>query len=253
MHKLNFNKFILRKKSNFEKKVAMDFVDSYATKDQQYYNHVRHDVVSLLPAEKNLHILEVGAGSGSTLMYLKNEKIAEKVYGVDIMKIANGFQNDRTIDKFFIQDIEENSILDIEENSLDAIIYPDVLEHLYYPQRALENLKKYLKPNGIIITSIPNFRNRNTLIRIYFKGNFKYDERGIFDRTHIRFFCKQDMCEMINNAGFNIKSVIPEYELQYKLHNKRKWTYWKVKFSAGLLEEFYTTQYLIVAENNAKK
>ena len=227
----------------------MNFVESYSIKDKQYYQHVRNDVVSLLPQKPNLHILEVGAGSGSTLMYLKSEGIAEKVYGIDIMEIEGGFQKNASIDNFFIQNIEENPNLDIPEMSLDVIIFPDVLEHLYYPQKALENLKKYLKPNGIIITSIPNFRNRNTLIRIYFKGTFKYEERGIFDRTHIRFFCKQDMTEMIENAGFDIKSVTPEYELQYKLNNKRIWTYWKVKLSGGLLEEFYATQYLMVARN----
>lgn len=231
----------------------MDFVESYSVKDQQYYQHVRNDVVSLLPKKPQLHIMEVGAGSGSTLMYLKNEGIAERVYGVDIMEVDGGFQDDASIDKFFIQNIEENPQLEIPEKSLDVIIYPDVLEHLYYPQKALENLKRYLKPDGMIITSIPNFRNRNTLVRIYIKGTFKYDERGIFDRTHIRFFCKKDMSEMIESAGFDIQSITPEYELQYKLNNKRKWTYWKVKLSGGILEQFYATQYLIVAKNNTKK
>lgn len=253
MQKLKFCEFILEKSLNLTKKASMDFVESYSIKDKIYYQHVRTDVVSLLPQQPNLHILEVGAGSGSTLVYLKDEGVAEKVYGVDIMEIDGGFQNSPLIDNFFIQNIEENHVLDIPENSLDVIIYPDVLEHLYYPQKALENLKKYLKPNGTIITSIPNFRNRNALIRIYFKGTFKYEERGIFDRTHIRFFCKKDMTEMIKNAGFDIESVTPEYELQYKLNNKRRWTYWKVKLSGGILEQFYTTQYLIVAKNGITK
>lgn len=43
----------------------------------------------------------------------------------------------------------------------------------------------------MIIASLPNIRQIHMMIQIYFKGDFRYVEAGILDKTHLRFFVKK--------------------------------------------------------------
>ena len=65
------------------------------------------------------------------------------------------------------------------EGYFDLIILSDVLEHLVDPWGILRKLKKYLAPEGMVIASLPNFREFGTLSQLIFKGDFKYAEAGI--------------------------------------------------------------------------
>ena len=73
------------------------------------------------------------------------------------------------------------------EKYFDIIVFADILEHLKEPLEVLKRYKKYLKDDGYIIISIPNIANW----KIRFKsllGRFEYNEYGILDSGHLRFF-----------------------------------------------------------------
>ena len=100
----------------------------YEDKNQSYYTNVRLDLLSILP--ENYHgikVLEIGAGSGSTLAYLKANKIATEVIGLDIPESKRNVNSD-LVDKFIYGDIEK---LNLEEydDYFDCILLADVLEH----------------------------------------------------------------------------------------------------------------------------
>jgi len=50
----------------------------------------------------------------------------------------------------------ENDSIDLEENYFDIIIIGEVLEHLINPQAMIDNVKRLLKDNGIVLISLPN-------------------------------------------------------------------------------------------------
>src|SRR3989475_12610532 len=73
------------------------------------------------------------------------------------------------------------------DGPFDAIVYEDVLEHLVDPLRVLSELDRHLAPEGFVIASVP------TIAHLYIRllllcGRFDYIDRGILDRSHLRFF-----------------------------------------------------------------
>ena len=57
---------------------------NYQNKNEDYYKHIRTDVVSLISKKQDCKILEIGAGLGATLSHLKTTGIAKEVVGLDI-------------------------------------------------------------------------------------------------------------------------------------------------------------------------
>jgi SAM-dependent methyltransferase len=82
----------------------------------------------------------------------------------------------------------------------DAIVYADVLEHLVDPLRTLVGLNRFLAPGGVVIVSVPNVAH--LWIRLLLLvGRFDYIDRGILDRTHLRFFIERSLQGIIAAAG----------------------------------------------------
>jgi len=214
-------------------------------KNESYYSNVRIDLVSLVTKKDNFKVLEIGAGYGETLRYLKEKKNAEEVVGFDLNYDESKKDSYNQIDKFIFGDIEKVS-LDTYPNYFDVIILADVLEHLENPNKVLKKLKHNLKKDGEIISSIPNIRTLNALYKIYFKGNFSYEDEGLFDNTHLRFYCKKDMITLFNKSGFKV-SYIESALKNYKEKSIRKSIN---NMTFGLFEEFLTTQYFIRATHN---
>lgn len=175
----------------------------YTVKEKDYFSNIRMDIISLIPSNPGQKILEIGAGGGNTLLYIKKNSIAVEVMGIELMKLENSNQENPFIDKFQIANIEKDEI-DAEEKYFDIIICADVFEHLIDPWSAVDKIQRYLKKNGLLIVSMPNVREWKTLFPIVFKGEFNYQpEGGIMDRTHLRFFCKKYLPA---TAYFNIIS-----------------------------------------------
>lgn len=89
----------------------------------------------------------------------------------------------------------------------DAIVFNDVLEHLVDPYSLLEKLKEVLTPGGVIVASIPNVLNFPAIRKLLFTKDFAYQESGIFDKTHLRFFTKKSIIRMFNEAGYSIETI----------------------------------------------
>ncbi|CAM4419216.1 2-polyprenyl-3-methyl-5-hydroxy-6-metoxy-1,4-benzoquinol methylase [Paenibacillus endophyticus] len=144
-------------------------------------------------------VLEFGPAKGYMTAYLKYE-LNCKVIGVEIdaeaAKIAESF-----VERMIVCDAEtlewKNEIpVGVE---FDHIIFADVLEHLKYPEIVLKEASAYLKPNGTILTSIPNIGHSAVIIELL-KGKFEYRSLGLLDNTHLRFFTRQSVKELMSKA-----------------------------------------------------
>lgn len=210
-------------------------------KSNNYFSDIRWDIISLIPTGKN-KILEIGCGTGITGKILKEENKAVEVIGIE--KIANiAKQAEKNIDKVITADIE---ILELPfaNEYFDYIITADILEHLYNPSAVLDKLKKYIKKDGCIIASIPNIRYWKILRNLIVKGEWTYCSDGILDETHLRFFTKKSITKLFQSAGLSIDTIKPRFKLQPKKRDNLL-----NSITLGLLEEFWTMQYIIIAKN----
>jgi 2-polyprenyl-3-methyl-5-hydroxy-6-metoxy-1,4-benzoquinol methylase len=208
----------------------------YDSKQQGYFQGSRPDVVKLIPNGQN-KILELGCGEGKTLLNAKHQGKASEVVGIDII---SPMYSHAELDSYLQGDIDNMSI-PYPDEYFDVLICADVLEHLVDPWQALHRVSKLLKKDGILVVSLPNARDYLMFVAVFLKGSFTYKSEGLFDRGHIRFFCKKDIIRLIEGAGLKI------VKFDFKLEKIRKLVWF---LTAGVLEQFLVKQYLVVAEKS---
>ena len=217
--------------------------ENYLEKDRSYFINARLDLINLMPLNPLQKVLEIGMGGGDTLVHIKKNNLAAEVTGIDIMKLTGTNQDNLLIDKTFFLDVDKVA-LPFPQDYFDVIIAGDVLEHLIDPWKAIEKITAVLKPGGCFITSLPNIRDMYALYPILFKGKFEYAERGIFDKTHFRFFCKKDMIKLIENGrGLTIEEIMPIQNFGTKNYKRKLFN----QLTLNIFQEFVTSQYLFKA------
>ena len=91
----------------------------------------------------NSMVLEFGPANGRMTRYLK-EVLNCKVYAVEIDKEA-AKDAKRYCEKILVDDVEKYTWLEVYKDlEFDYIVFADVLEHLYYPEKVLKESKLLL-------------------------------------------------------------------------------------------------------------
>jgi len=152
----------------------------------------------------NKKVLDIGCATGALGMMLKENGCY--VVGVEIdeesAKVA-----EKRLDAVHIGDIEEIADkLPWPEESFDVVACIDILEHLRRPDLTLLKIKKYLKRDGMLIASIPNVAHWSTRISVAL-GRFNYEEYGIRDKTHLRFFTLKSIKQLFEETEYEIVKV----------------------------------------------
>jgi len=93
------------------------------------------------------------------------------------------------------------------EGAFDAIVYGDVLEHLSDPLPVLVALNRSLAPGGRVIVSVPNVAHLWVRLSLLL-GRWDYGDRGILDRTHLRFFTRRSFLRFLGDAGLDIEELV---------------------------------------------
>jgi len=147
-------------------------------------------------------VIDIGCGDGTFARSVKDITRAE-VWGIEY-KDEEAQKAANILDTVFSGPCE-NFIDDLPENYFDVIYFNDVLEHLLDPYSLLNKVKSKLKPNGVVISSIPNIRYHSALMKLIFAKDWKYQRAGVMDQTHLRFFTKKSIRRMYEEAGFVIE------------------------------------------------
>ncbi|GAB1856625.1 hypothetical protein MHTCC0001_14600 [Flavobacteriaceae bacterium MHTCC 0001] len=173
----------------------------YENKPEGYYDNIRTEMLKYLP-EGAKKIMDVGCGNGDFALCIK-EKYNVEVWGIEYME-EPGLEAQSKLDKVFIGKCED-FINDLPDEYFDVIYFNDVLEHLVDPEYVLKSIKTKLAPNGVVISSIPNMRQYNTFKQLIFKKDWKYEDFGVMDRTHLRFFTGKSIKRMYQELGYDVK------------------------------------------------
>lgn len=93
------------------------------------------------------------------------------------------------------------------QNQPNCIVLGDVLEHLPDPQSVLNKLlQQYAKPGTLVVISLPNIAHLYIRLSLLF-GRFNYTDRGILDRTHLRFYTLQTARQLCESCGIRLTSL----------------------------------------------
>jgi 2-polyprenyl-3-methyl-5-hydroxy-6-metoxy-1,4-benzoquinol methylase len=141
-------------------------------------------------------ILDLGCGAGAFAS--RARALGHHVTGVDAEELPYVGQR---CDVFVQADLDRGLPDEITAGApYDVVVCAAVLEHLRRPEDLLAQLRSVLVPRGAVLASVPNFghwysRGRTAL------GLFDYDQRGILDHEHVRFFTRRSFERLTRNAG----------------------------------------------------
>ncbi len=214
-----------------------------------YYRAPRPELACHVPPDAR-RILDVGCGAGEFGRFLK-ERGAEEVAGIEIDERAYHIAQEN-LDHAVLGNIEEME-LPFPDGHFDCIVFGDVLEHLINPTAVLRKVTRILAPQGIIVTSIPNVRFFE-VVGMLAQGRWKYEDAGILDRTHLRFFTAVEIRKMIHDAGLQIRLMKP-ISMMHPDNLPRNpdggFTYGRLtmaRLSDAEYQDFLTYQYLVTVE-----
>jgi 2-polyprenyl-3-methyl-5-hydroxy-6-metoxy-1,4-benzoquinol methylase len=171
--------------------------------------HEQHnpDLLKLIPVESK-KIIEVGCSSGALAREFK--KISSNCYWL-------GIEIDSTYAELAKRHCDESMVLNIEnapENfweetkNADCWIFGDTLEHLKDPWSILKLIRENISHKGSVVACIPNAQHWSLQAKLSI-GDFRYEASGLLDKTHLRWFTRQTIIEMLDQSGFQIEAGMP--------------------------------------------
>ena len=170
------------------------------------YTTTRTDVVALVPTSAQ-QILDVGCSDGTLGRYLISLKPDRKVDGIEFdnhfAAKASSYLNHVINADLNLLKWDET----LDNKQFDCIVFSDVLEHLIDPHCCLMQARKHLVDGGSIVVSLPNIRHISAFFEIFLSGRFPQRDRGIFDRTHLRWFTINDAHKLLADCGFKVTAV----------------------------------------------
>ncbi len=166
-------------------------------------NHSHRQIVERIP--RYAYVLELGCASGE-MSRLMREHCEARVFGIE-KDPQSAWQAQRYCDYVFTEDLDDPHSLDaLQFEKFDVITLVDVLEHLKHPQALLERLKPFMMDESVILLSVPNVAHTSVRLELL-TGDFRYEEAGILDATHLKFFTLNSLTALIERCGFAINEV----------------------------------------------
>jgi 2-polyprenyl-3-methyl-5-hydroxy-6-metoxy-1,4-benzoquinol methylase len=188
---------------------APEFGEYFLKYSLKHLPHSSHEIARRWVGT-NLDVLDLGCGDGwfaETLVPAGN-----RVVGVDALERPERIE---AFDQYVRADLAHGlaqAEVALGDRTFDAVLLHDVLEHLPVPERLLADCPRRLRPGGRLIVSVPNVANLVVRLRLL-AGRFDYEERGILDRTHVRFFTRRTARRLLTDHGWTIEretaTVIP--------------------------------------------
>lgn len=169
----------------------------YPIKHSKYSSHyfVRQMV------GRNHDVLDLGCGEG----FLARELVKDDnlVTGVDVLPET---KRSDALERYYSADLDQGIAPVIDQlngKRFDRVLLLDVLEHLKNCDGLLQQCKDVVKPGGYVIISLPNIANITVRLALLL-GRFNYTERGILDKTHLRFFTRKTARHFVESNGYRI-------------------------------------------------
>ena len=171
-----------------------------------YYEVLNRDALSLLPADARL-VVEIGCGAGALGREYRRTNPLGSYVGIELNPQAAAVAAGR-LDDVIVGHVEQlpDSAMPFAPGTVDVLVYADVLEHLVDPWSLLRRQAAWLAPDGIVIACIPNMAHWSVLVHLLM-GEWTYQDSGLFDRTHLRFFTLSSIRQLFASVGLHLLDV----------------------------------------------
>lgn len=185
-----------------------------SAEDDAYYSQSRPEMLRFIPPDTR-RLLDIGCGEGRFGEAVKRMIPECEIWGVEPVPEAAAkaaMRNDRVINSSIA------AVDDLPQHSFDVVTMNDVLEHIDYSEPVLKSVKSLLAPGGRLVLSLPNVRFYLNMRDLIFHKDWKYEDFGILDRTHLRFFTQKSAARLLRENGYEILELIGINERPAKLH-----------------------------------
>jgi glycosyltransferase involved in cell wall biosynthesis len=142
-----------------------------------------------------MRVLDVGCSGGRF-----GERLREFDHHVTGVDVAAHPDVEARLDRFVQADLDFGLPMDLG-GPFDVVICADVIEHLRRPETILDSIAQVISPTGRLLVSVPNIEHWYPRGRIAF-GRFDYDQRGILDADHVRFFSRHSFLKLAERSGW---------------------------------------------------
>lgn len=205
------------------------------------YIGVRHDLLCLIDHDA-LAILDVGCATGANGKYLLDNERVEQMYGIEFdEKMASLARMSYSL--VVVGDVETMDLASFFGGTrFDYILLGDILEHLKDPWTLMQEMTNLLMPDGKIILSVPNIQHIDVFIHIFLRGIFPRNERGIFDKTHLRFFTHKSLMELLDITSLKVIQLRRNFRYRDRLNSKFPF-YGKIL--KVCFKNYYTFQFVV--------
>jgi GT2 family glycosyltransferase/SAM-dependent methyltransferase len=164
-----------------------------------YACHERSDLVEWVPGEARV-VVDVGCATGQLGAALKRARPEVQVRGIE-PSADWAAQAALVLDEAVPGRAEEPPPASWPRP--DCVIFADVLEHLVDPWEVLRRWHEVLRPGGALLCSLPNVTHGEVLWDLL-RGRWDYQDAGILDRTHLRFFTPATARRLLESTGFEV-------------------------------------------------
>jgi SAM-dependent methyltransferase len=178
--------------------------------------------------------MSVGCGAGVTEGELVKRGV--EVVGIELNPVAARAARRRGINVLEGDAAAVNA--DRAADPFDCLLYADVLEHIADPLAVMRAHVQLLRKGGTVIVSVPNFRHYEVFWQIFVRGQVRYVDAGIFDRTHLRITTRRMVEGWFGDVG--LTPVAADYPMP------RRRDRWPARLSLGTMREFCARQVIVV-------
>lgn len=151
-------------------------------------------------------VLDVGCASGGLLAALGGQANRREGIEPDPRAASAAAQ---VVDRVHVGLVGD--VAGIELGAFDVVVLADVLEHVADPRTALVAATQWAKPSGRIVISLPNVAHWSIRLHLL-RGHWDYQDRGILDDTHLRFFTWATGLRLVDSADLTVvdrRAVVP--------------------------------------------
>lgn len=169
------------------------------------YTGLREDVLNLVENRPCKNLLDVGCSTGVTLRYCKDLQIVESAVGIEGNVLAAS-EAKKYADYVLVCDLDAFTAVSLHEYRFDLIFLADVLEHTKDPEKVLLEILKLSTSDASVIISLPNVQHWTAVFNLLV-GTWPQRDRGLFDKTHLRWFTLSSIQSLANACGLKVDQI----------------------------------------------
>lgn len=172
------------------------------------YDGFNPDLLPLIPVAAK-RVVEVGCSTGALGREYRKLYPGCDYIGIELNPESAALAKERC------SRVICSAIEDLGEEDFQALfpadcwIFGDVLEHLVDPWATLKRVRALMAPESFLVACIPNAQHWSVQVRLV-SGGFRYEDAGLLDRTHLRWFTRTTIIELFDSTGFRIVNARPK-------------------------------------------